>query len=410
MRESKQQLLPSAFKRLAYSNLAAQFSEQIALATAPLVAAIMLKSNAAETSYLQAAQTLPFLLLSLLAGVLVDRFSRARLMAYAEALRAVTLSIILLLIFADRITFSSLAALGFIGATGTVMYSVAAPAIVPTIVGRVQLALANRWLELARSIAFAAGPAVGGALVGWMGAAYAYLLAIALSVLAVWMRAALPSATVIQQARRNVCRELSEGAKFVVFHHLLRPVLATAVFFNFGWSILQSVYAVYALSHLHFTASEVGFTLGTYGIGMLVGALLAPSMTDRFSFGSVIVLGPLCGCLAAITIAITLWIPSFFLVLISFFFFGVGPILWTISTTTLRQAVSPDNFLGRISAVILTATFGARPIGAAVSGIIAAEFGAQACILAAATAFLIQFAMILMSPIPRLRQLPEALA
>ncbi|HCQ49452.1 MAG TPA: MFS transporter, partial [Achromobacter sp.] len=72
--------LPAAFRRLAASNLAAQFSEQMALAAAPLVAVLTLGATAAQTGALQAAQTLPFLLLSLPAGVLADRMSRKALM------------------------------------------------------------------------------------------------------------------------------------------------------------------------------------------------------------------------------------------------------------------------------------------------------------------------------------------
>ena len=61
---------------------------------------------------------------------------------------------------------------------------------------------------------------------------------------------------------------------------------------------------------------------------------------------------------------LTLARPSPALAALAFFLFGAGPILWTIATTTLRQAVTPNAMLGRVSAVILTATFGARPVGA----------------------------------------------
>ncbi|WP_291385772.1 MFS transporter, partial [Achromobacter sp. UBA5777] len=89
--------LPSAFRRLAASNLAAQFSEQIALAAAPLYAVLALGATAAQTGYLQTAQTLPFLLLSLPAGVLADRMSRRSLMTAAETVRAASLIALLAL-------------------------------------------------------------------------------------------------------------------------------------------------------------------------------------------------------------------------------------------------------------------------------------------------------------------------
>ena len=165
--------LPSAFTRLGWSNLAAQFSEQIALAAAPLAAVLLLGAGPRDTGLLQTAQTLPFLLLSLPAGVLTDRMSRRRLMVGSEALRAASLLAILCLLAGGVLSLPLLAALGFVGAIGTVCYSVAAPALLPSIVPRAQLGLANRWLELARSVAYAGGPALGGAIVGWTGASAA---------------------------------------------------------------------------------------------------------------------------------------------------------------------------------------------------------------------------------------------
>src|SRR5260221_1144118 len=86
-------------KRLIWSNLAAQLAEQISLAAIPLVAVLAFGAGADETGVLQTAQTLPFLLLALPAGLLADRLSRTRLMVSGEALRTVSLLCIAALIF-----------------------------------------------------------------------------------------------------------------------------------------------------------------------------------------------------------------------------------------------------------------------------------------------------------------------
>src|SRR5258706_8349141 len=108
--------LPPTFNRLAWSNLAAQSAEQIGLAAAPIVAVLAFGAGAGETGLLTTAQTLPFLLLSIPAGVLADRMSRRRVMACAEALRAVSLVGILLLASFGLLTWPLLALLGFVGA------------------------------------------------------------------------------------------------------------------------------------------------------------------------------------------------------------------------------------------------------------------------------------------------------
>jgi predicted MFS family arabinose efflux permease len=400
--------LPAAFIRIAWSNLAAQLSEQIALAAAPLVAVLALGADAAGTGLLQTAQTLPFLLLSIPAGVLADRSSQRRLMVGSEALRTLSLLTVLLLIVSGAINLPLLAGLGFVGAIGTVCYNVAAPAFVPTLVPREQLGAANRWLELARSVAYSAGPAVGGAIVGWTGAPAAYVLATVLSLCAVFFLAGLPETTKSFRPRRRLFHELGEGAAFVASSPFLRPILITAVFFNTSWFVLQAVYVAYAFHSLGLTATGIGITLGVYGAGMVFGALVAPRLSQRLPFGFVIAIGPLAGLMGAILMLLTSWIPSGALAALSFFLFGAGPVLWVIATTTLRQVVTPSAMLGRVSALIMTATYGARPIGAAIGALVAAELGVEACLAVATAGFLIQFIMICASQVPRLRALPDA--
>src|SRR5260370_37603019 len=124
--------LPTSFSRLAWSNLAAQSAEQIGLAATPIVAVLALGAQEGATGALQTAQTLPFLLASIPAGVLVDRMSRARLMASAETLRVVSLLAVLALMMLGALTLPLLAALAFIRARGTVASGVAAPRRVPS--------------------------------------------------------------------------------------------------------------------------------------------------------------------------------------------------------------------------------------------------------------------------------------
>src|SRR5437879_13723786 len=101
--------LPSPFVRLAWSNLAAQSAEQIGLAAAPIVAVLTLGAGEGATGVLQTAQTLPFLLISIPAGVLVDRMSRARVMAFAEGLRVLSLVAVLALVVLGELSLALLA-------------------------------------------------------------------------------------------------------------------------------------------------------------------------------------------------------------------------------------------------------------------------------------------------------------
>jgi predicted MFS family arabinose efflux permease len=366
--------LPSTFNRLAWSNLAAQSAEQIALAASPIVAVLLLGVGEGETGMLQTALTLPFVLMAIPAGLLADRISRRALMASAEALRAAALLAILLLIGLHQLTLPLLALAGFIAVCGTVVYSVAAPALVPSLVPPQQLPAANTRIELARTIAFASGPALGGLLVGWLGAAPAFAFAAALSVIAVVLLSGLYEPQRTATPRRHPLHEIREGAAFVMQHPLLRPVFVTQFIFNTGSFLLLAVFVPYAVRHLALSASGVGITLAMYGVGMVVGALLATRVMRRLTFGTVIGLGPVTGFVASAIMALTTLIPAAPLAGLGFFLLGVGPILWVISTTTLRQSVTPPSLLGRVSAINIL-SYGARPLGSALGGCTGAAAG-----------------------------------
>jgi predicted MFS family arabinose efflux permease len=356
---------------------------------------------------LQTAQTLPFLLLSIPAGVLADRMSRRRLMAGAEALRALSLVAVLALAGLGLLTWKLLALLGFAGACGTVAYSVAAPALVPSLVPPAALAAANGRIELARTVAFACGPALAGALVGWTGASPAFGVAAALSLGAVFLLAGMNEPTRPARPPRHPLHELREGAAFVFRHPLLRPIFATQVVFNTAYFILQAVYVPYAVHRLGLSAAAVGATLAIYGLGMVGGALIAARVMRALPFGTVIAIGPLAGLAAALTMVATIWLPSATLAGLSFLLMGSGPILWVISTTTLRQLVTPPALLGRVSAINATA-WGARPLGAALGALVGGLYGAEICLVVAAIGFLIQALIILLSPVPSLARQPES--
>jgi hypothetical protein len=91
----------------------------------------------------------------------------------------------------------------------------------------------------------------------------------------------------------------------------------------------------------------------------------------------------------------------------TFFLLGAGPIIWTISTTTLRQSVTPITMLGRVSAVLTMATAGARPIGAGVGALVATVAGVEWCLLLAAAGFLGQALIITSSSIVALDAQPS---
>ncbi|MFN0187045.1 MAG: MFS transporter [Aquabacterium sp.] len=399
-----------SFTRLAQANLAAQAAEQVALAAAPIAAVQLLGAGIAETGVMAALQTLPFLLLALPAGLWVDRHRRVPLMVAAEGLRGVALLVLLAAALAGQLSVPLMALCGLVGAIGTVVFSVAAPTLVPDLVARERLARANGRLELARSIAFAGGPAIAGAAVAWLSPAAAFGLSAALSLWAAWRLHGIQEPPRPARPARHPWTEVREGAAAVWHHQLLRPLLLTSVVWGLSWFVLQAAYVPFAMGHLGLSAEVVGLTLAAYGIGMVVGALLAPRVVAALPYGRAVLCGPLGSVLAALLLLATLAWPGAALAAAGYFMFGAGPIIWTITTTTLRQAVTPPALLGRVGAVFLTVNTGVRPLGAlagsAVGLMLGPDAAGPACMAVMALGFGLQAWVVIRSPIPSLARLP----
>ena len=401
--------LSPSFQRLGWSNLLAQSAEQLSLAAVPIVAVLLLHAGPGEIGFLASIQSLPFLLLSMPLGLLADRISRTRLMALAESLRAGALLLLLGLIVSGQVSLMALAVIGFLTAVGTVAFSVAAPSLVPALVPVDSLARANGRLELARSAAYAAGPALAGALIGWTGAPTAFVLSAILSVLAVLCLRGIAEPTRAAAAARHPLLELRDGAHWVWKSDLLRPIMFCSIVWNISWFMLQAAYVPYAIHDLGLDASGVGMTLALYGVGMIVGALLAPRVVRLLPFGWAILLGPYFSVLAALTMALTLYWPQGWLAALSYFLFGSGPIIWVITSTTLRQTVTPRAMIGRVTSINIVVSTGARPLGAALGGVVGVYFPVAVSLWAVVLGFTLQALIISASRMRSLQRLPEPL-
>ena len=336
---------------------------------------------------------------------------RQRLMQWGESLRLAVLLLMVLALQSTQLNVAWLAALCFTGAVGTVAFSVATPGLVSSLVPSRLLPQANAQLETSRSIAFASGPALAGALVAWVGGLPTLVLAVLLSACALVFMLKLPPASeiapsVAAEPRRSWMQEIQQGARFVRQHTLLMPLLITGAFFNLGWFMLQTAYVPYAIRKLGLAPEIVGLTMAFYGVGMLLGALASPALIARLPFGRAVQIGPAAGLVAAACLVATLVFPSAGLAGVCFFLLGCGPMIWTISTTTLRQHITPNGLLGRVSSVFLTVNAGARPIGAALGGWIGMQWGESACLIAALLCFVLQLVVIVNSVFSHLVRLP----
>jgi predicted MFS family arabinose efflux permease len=202
--------------------------------------------------------------------------------------------------------------------------------------------------------------------------------------------------------------EVKEGAHFVWAHPLMRPILLTSVAWNISWFVLQAIYVPYAIRTIGMSSSEVGLTLACYGVGMITGSLMASRVVSMMPFGVAILLGPFFSVLAASVMALSLWAPYVWVAALAYFFFGFGPIIWTITSTTLRQSVTPNSMMGRVTAILIVAGTGARPIGALLGGFVGEMGSDLACLCVVVAGFVVQAIVITFSKVRSLKSLSEA--
>jgi len=308
---------------------------------------------------------------------------------------------VMLVALSGMLSLQVLVALCFLGSLGTLAYSVALPTLTVAFVERHDLAAANAKIELLRSMAFIGGPALGGALIAWLGSSESLGAAALLSGLAIWSAVTLPRVSKPRRERHEFRAELVEGARFALSEPRLRAALFIAVIYNAAFFLMQTALVPYATHQLGMTAAEIGVALSCYGVGMVVAGMISPRLAKTQPIGRMLAAGLLTAVTGVLMMLATLYGGSHWLTAVFFFLFGAGGVLWAVGFTTLRQQVVPPGLIGRVTSLHALTTYGARPLGAAVAGVVGTAFGIEACLYAMAAAFLVLVAMFYRSPLPQ---------
>jgi predicted MFS family arabinose efflux permease len=385
-------------------------ADQLALATLPLTATLVLGAGPGVLGLLVAAQSAAWLLVSLPAGAWVDRLPRRRLLI--AALGFGLLASVVAVIAAATGAASLLGVAAFLGASGTVIYVLTSVSLLPSLVPSADLQRANARLELARAIVSLAAPFVAGLLAQHLSPTWGYGLAALGAALALACVLALPHvpAPTAGVTRPSFLAAIRAGARFVMHHDLLRGISLCAIFWNFAFFALLAIWAPLALGPLGLDPTHMGLAQSTYGAGLILGALVAPITSRRLPPLVTLIFGPAVSVVAA---GLFLAAPAyggttagFAFAAAGYFLVGFGPMLWLICQTTVRQLVTPFSLMGRVNATVQTAIYGVRPLGALAGGMLAAEAGLQSALLLIAVAFALSTLVIVLSPLARLRAMP----
>ena len=405
----------SDFLKLWSAETISQFGSQITGLALPLVAIITLDVSAFQVSALYVIEFAPFLLISLPAGVWVDRLPRRPILILGDLGRAALLATIPIAYALDMLTIWQLYAVGFFVGICTVFFDVAYQSYLPSLVDRTALVEGNSKLEISRSAAQLSGPAAAGVLVQALKAPYAILLdavsflASGLFVLGIRKREEnVPTRAERKESKTSMRAELREGLGWVLGNPYLRTISMSTATFNFFGSMMQAILAVYLVRSLGMSPFLIGVIFAVGNLGYLAGALLTNRISRRIGVGPAIVVGGMAG-IAQLLIplapqeahAAVPWLVASGLIV------GFGVVLYNVTQVSMRQAITPERLQGRMNSSIRFIVWGVMPLGLLAGGAIATSFDLRTAIWVGAIGNSLSWLPLVIGPVKSLREVPE---
>lgn len=402
--------LGPAFTRLWLAGGVSQFGTQVTILALPLVALQDLGAGGVEVGALFAASFLPYVLVGLPAGALVDRWDRRRVLLTCDAARAVLLVSVPVAMAAGLLTLWLLIAVAALVGTATVFSEVAGSSVLPSMVEARDLTRANARIETTRATALVLGPGLGGVLIRILGAAPAIVADVASYAVSYGLLLGTPREGPRTAAgdRPALRTEIAEGLRFVARHRILRPVLAGYSASVFFIGMYQAMSILYMTSVIHLGSAQIGLVMGLGNLGFVGGALLSRRIAGWMGTGGAIVAS--LGLLATgflISAAAGGWWAMPCLVL-GQLVSSLGTPIYNVNLITLRQTITPAGLIGRVTAASRTLGRGLVPVGAMAGAGIAAVAGPRASVVAAGVGGLLALLPVLASPVPAMRSLDQA--
>ena len=394
------------------------FGDAITGLAVPIIAATILSVTAFEFALLTTAGRLPFIVLSLPAGVWVDRLRRRPILIVADLGRALALATIPMAFALGVLSIWQLYVIALVVGALTVFFDVAYQSYLPSLVDRDQLVEGNAKLQITQSAAELLGPGIAGALIGLLTAPFAMLID-ALSFLwsaafVAWIRKpeppVVPHDEAAQGPKPSMRTDIAAGLRYVTGHAWLRPIAAATGLGNLFGQMAYAIFVLYLVRDLGLTAAQIGiaFSLGSFGV--LLGALIASRVARLLGLGRVLVLSAIGFALEWPLIAVapdSLILPA---VIASVFIAGFSSVIWNVNQVSLRQAITPPRMQGRMNASMRFIVWGTIPLGSLIGGVLGSTIGLHETIWVAAIGGLVAFLPVALSPVRSLERMPEAVA
>ncbi|MFD6192534.1 MFS transporter, partial [Streptomyces sp. NPDC060275] len=412
--------LGSPFRLFQSAVVSSDLADGIYKIAVPLLA-LGISRSAVAVGAVGLAVRLPWLIATLPAGVLADRYPPRGVMRWASAVRLPLVAVMCALAATGRLPLWALVVTAFLIGCAGIFVDVAAQSQLPRLVPVGQLPKANASLQSTQMfLAQLIGPALGGYVVA-LGSGGGLAVVVALYVVTVWALGLLPAAveqaavgrarTAPEPAREggrrsslgSLVAELGEGLRYFRGRADLARLATAAAVNNLSYSMCLTMLPLWAVRPGRLALSETGY--GLLLTCLAVGSILAGPVTGRIlkavGDGPVMRFGaPLLG-----VCFLTLAVPAVPVVALGLFVYGLVSMVWNVAVVSYRQATIPLPLFGRVNAAYRWLTWGVIPFGSLAGGTLAATAGITWVFLVAGALPLVAAALL---PPPRPRASHEA--
>jgi len=393
-----------------------QFGDEITQLALPLVAILTLDAKPFEIGLLGTFQFLPFILLTIPAGVWVDRMRRKPILIGADIGRALLLSSIPVAFVGGWLSMPQLYVVAFAVGCLEVFFDVAYMSYLPAVVERDQLVEGNAKLELSVSASSVIGPGLAGFLVELFRAPFAIVFDVLSYVgsaimLLLIRRPETPPAPhdVATGPRPSMRQEAAEGLRYVLGHRYLRNIAACTgisnLFGNLGGVIL--ILYIVDVDELGINPGTVGLIFAIANVGVFLGAISAERLANRIGIGPAIVWSALAAPLFLLLVAVAPRDAPVPFLIASGVIGAVSTVIYNVNQVSLRQAITPERMQGRMNATMRFIVWGTIPIGSILGGLLGGIIGLQATIWVGAIGSFLGFLPVLFSSVRTLQRIPE---
>lgn len=370
------------FGRFWMASTSAYFGTYITSLSLQVLVVINLQGSAVDVGWINASRWLPYVLLGLIAGVIIDRIHRKPVLVVTDIGRGILLAVICLMALFDAISIGWLIIIMILFGVMSIFHDAAYQSFVPQLVPRPLLTQANARLEQSAAVAEASGPAIAGGLIAWIGAPFTILVNAVTYVFSGLLMASIKHDPTERSLAAPLGGQIKEGLQWVYRHSYLGTLALNTHAWFFFHSMTSTVLVTFAIIELGFNSSLLGFVLASAGIGAVFGTSISTRAAYRWGIGRAMSFSRILFSPAVILIAMApaaghagMQSSALLMVIMGQFLYGFAMGIEGPLEMGYRQSVTPTRLQGRMNATMRSINRSMIVIGAPLGGAIADGLG-----------------------------------